>query len=55
MRELRYRIMNSAVGALIVGASDDGCCLVEYLDRGGLDSIRARFLLDLAARNAAQP
>jgi AraC family transcriptional regulator of adaptative response/methylated-DNA-[protein]-cysteine methyltransferase len=42
MRELRYGIVASPLGELVVGAGDAGCCLVEYLDRGGLPAIRSR-------------
>jgi AraC family transcriptional regulator of adaptative response/methylated-DNA-[protein]-cysteine methyltransferase len=42
MRELRYRIVDSPIGPLVVGVTDTGCCLVEYVDRGGLQSIRDR-------------
>jgi O-6-methylguanine DNA methyltransferase len=42
MRELAYQIIESPVGELIIGGSEAGCCLVEYVDRGGSDTIRSR-------------
>lgn len=39
-----YKILQSPVGELIAGATERGCCLLEFHDRGGLDKIRRRIL-----------
>lgn len=35
--------LDSPIGALVLGAGAKGCCLIEFVDRGGLDAIRAQF------------
>ena len=42
MHKLAYQIIASPVGDLIIGASEAGCCLVEYTDRGSLDAVKKR-------------
>ena len=37
-----YRELESPVGKLIIGATSQGCCLLEYEDRGGLVKIQRR-------------
>lgn len=37
-----YREMESPVGKLIIGASSQGCCLLEYEDRNSLIKIQRR-------------
>jgi O-6-methylguanine DNA methyltransferase len=37
-----YRELESPVGKLIAGATGQGCCLLEFQDRGSLDKIKGR-------------
>lgn len=37
-----YEIVESPVGEFIAGATENGCCLFEFYDRGGMERIRAR-------------
>jgi AraC family transcriptional regulator of adaptative response/methylated-DNA-[protein]-cysteine methyltransferase len=39
-----YEIIDTPVGEMVVGATENGCCLCEFGDRGGLDRIKARLL-----------
>jgi O-6-methylguanine DNA methyltransferase len=40
--QIVYKNLKSALGKLVIGATPQGCCLLEYEDRGGLDKIRRR-------------
>ena len=46
-----FTTFDSPAGELVVGASSRGCCLVEYVERGGLEKIkywtRQRYNLDM--------
>ena len=52
-----FTTFDSPVGELIVGASSRGCCLVEYVERGGLEKIkswtRRRYKLETVERKNA--
>ena len=37
-----YRELESSLGKLIAGATGQGCCLLEFQDRGGLENIKCR-------------
>lgn len=37
-----FKIIDSPIGELVLGVSDRGCCLVEFADRGGLESIKSQ-------------
>lgn len=39
-----YKIIESPVGEFIAGATERGCCLFEFCDRGGFERIRMRML-----------
>lgn len=39
---LSFTITKSPVGELVLGASEFGCCLVEFLDQAGLAEIKTR-------------
>ena len=39
-----YRNFESPIGTFIMGATDKGCCLFEFEDRGGIDRIKQRIL-----------
>jgi O-6-methylguanine DNA methyltransferase len=41
---ITYRTLASPVGELIAGATENGCCLFEFHDRGGLERIQARMM-----------
>lgn len=40
--QIFYRELESPLGMLIVGATGQGCCLLEFQDGGGLDKIKGR-------------
>ncbi len=40
--QFAYRIIGSPIGEFVAGATQKGCCLFEFLDRGGLNRILAR-------------
>jgi AraC family transcriptional regulator of adaptative response/methylated-DNA-[protein]-cysteine methyltransferase len=40
--QIFLRELESPVGKIIAGATAQGCCLLEFQDRGGLDRIKAR-------------
>lgn len=40
--EIVYRIIESPLGELVVGATEEGCCVCEFEDRGSLSRIIAR-------------
>jgi AraC family transcriptional regulator of adaptative response/methylated-DNA-[protein]-cysteine methyltransferase len=42
MANIIYNIVESPIGELVAGASDAGCCVCEFHDRGGFDRIRVR-------------
>ena len=35
-----YRIVETPIGEFVAGASSKGCCLFEFLDRGGIDRLK---------------
>jgi AraC family transcriptional regulator of adaptative response/methylated-DNA-[protein]-cysteine methyltransferase len=37
-----YRELDSPVGGLVAGATAEGCCLLEFTDRGGIENIGTR-------------
>lgn len=37
-----YKIVDSPIGKFIAGATSKGCCIYEFLDRGGLKRIKTR-------------
>jgi AraC family transcriptional regulator of adaptative response/methylated-DNA-[protein]-cysteine methyltransferase len=39
---ISFRIVESPIGDLVLGASRRGCCLVEFADRYGLEKIKAQ-------------
>jgi len=48
---ISFKFADSPVGQLILGGTDRGCCLIEFVDRGGIpkikSEIRKRYKLDL--------
>lgn len=40
--EILYTIVETTIGKFAVGATSVGCCLFEFLDRGGIERIRTR-------------
>jgi AraC family transcriptional regulator, regulatory protein of adaptative response / methylated-DNA-[protein]-cysteine methyltransferase len=39
---LLYRVIDSPIGDFVAGATSKGCCVYEFLDRGGFEKIKAR-------------
>ncbi len=37
--QITYRVVGSPVGDFVAGATSKGCCLFEFLDRGGVERI----------------
>ncbi len=48
---ISFTIINSPLGELVLGVTNRGCCLVEFVGRGGLEAIktqtRRRYKLEL--------
>jgi len=48
-----FKVVDSPIGEIVLGATSCGCCLVEFVDRGGLERIKSqtkkRYKLDLVA------
>lgn len=42
--QIMYKEVQSSLGRLVIGATSRGCCLLEYVDRGGLTNIRRRIM-----------
>jgi O-6-methylguanine DNA methyltransferase len=42
MNTIVYREIETPIGDMVAGATENGCCLLEFKDRGGLDRIRER-------------
>lgn len=40
--EISFTIVDSPIGELVLGVSSRGCCLVEFVDRGGLEKIKSQ-------------
>lgn len=38
---ISFKFADSPVGQLILGGTDRGCCLIEFVDRGGLPTIKS--------------
>lgn len=53
-----FKIVDSPIGDIVLGATGRGCCLVEFVDRGGLETIKSqtkkRYKLDLVEGNNPQ-
>jgi AraC family transcriptional regulator of adaptative response/methylated-DNA-[protein]-cysteine methyltransferase len=47
-----FKVVDSPIGDLVLGVSSRGCCLVEFVDRGGLERIKQhivkRYKLDMS-------
>jgi O-6-methylguanine DNA methyltransferase len=44
MSRIVYREFETPVGGMVTAATGNGCCLLEFEDRGGLEVIRKRIL-----------
>jgi O-6-methylguanine DNA methyltransferase len=44
MRKIVYKEFESPVGRMVAAATETGCCLLEFEDRGGLETIKKRIL-----------
>ena len=46
-----FKFMDSPIGDMVLGATGRGCCLAEFVDRGGMEKIKSqtkkRYKLDL--------
>ncbi|MCK5032332.1 MAG: cysteine methyltransferase, partial [Calditrichia bacterium] len=40
--EIKYREIDTPIGKFIIGASEKGCSISEFADRGGLERINLR-------------
>jgi AraC family transcriptional regulator of adaptative response/methylated-DNA-[protein]-cysteine methyltransferase len=40
--QIVYKMLDTPLGTMVAGATNKGCCLLEFEDRGGLDRIEKR-------------